>query len=102
MNNDMQRMWRQAITVQFQTLIQNFLEGWGNKNSQDFKCPGQDSNCEPPEYKLNIQAWFHILEQMNILNNFSTDNHVLINKVITCQLQLVCGMLRKQQEFQWP
>ena len=52
----MQRTWRQAITVQFQILIQNFLEGWGNKNSQDFKCPGQDSNYEPPKYKLNNEA----------------------------------------------
>ena len=34
-NNDMQWTWRQAITVQFQTLIENFLEGWGNKNSKD-------------------------------------------------------------------
>jgi len=33
----------EASTLQFQILIQNFLEGWGNKNSHDFKCPGQDS-----------------------------------------------------------
>jgi hypothetical protein len=60
MSNDMRRMWCQAITVQFQILIQNLLEGRGNKNYQDFKCSGQDSYCEPSEYKLNNEAWFHI------------------------------------------
>ena len=96
MNNNKQRAWRQAITVQFQILIQNFLGGWGKENSQDFKCPGQDSNCEPPEYKFNNEVWFQTIKQMNILNKCFADNPRLINKVITCWLRLVCGMLQKQ------
>jgi hypothetical protein len=55
--------------------------------------------CEPPEYKLNNGAWFHIIEQMNILINCSADNPMLINKVITHWLRPVCGMLQKQQEL---
>jgi len=96
MNNNMQRTWRQPITVQFQILIHNFLEGWGNKFSG---CAGQDFNCEPPEYRLNNEAWFHITKQINILNNCSADDPILINKVITRWLSLACGMLRKQQEL---
>ena len=86
-------MWREVVTAQFQVLFPHFLGGWGNNNSQDTKCPGRDYNYEPPEYKLKNEAWFHISEQMNILNNCSADNPILIHKVITCWLMLVCGML---------
>jgi hypothetical protein len=55
--------------------------------------------CEPPEYKLNNEAQFSIIEEINILINCSADNPILINKVITHWLRLVCGMLQKQQEL---
>jgi hypothetical protein len=52
----------------------------GRVGKQEFSgCPGQDSNCEPPEYKPKNEAWFHIIEQMNLLNNCSADNPILIN-----------------------
>jgi hypothetical protein len=47
----------------------------GRVGKQEFSgCPGQDSNCEPPEYMLNNEARFHIIEQMNLLHNYSADN----------------------------
>jgi hypothetical protein len=51
-NNELERMWKEAVLAQHDVIFWQLHEGTEEK--QDSWCPSQDSNRAPSEYKTQV------------------------------------------------
>jgi hypothetical protein len=56
-NNELEKMWKEAVVAQFKILFRNFLEGPRKTMKyfgQNSRPPGRDMNQRPPEYEAGV------------------------------------------------